>query len=417
MHYKLLNYLYILVGLLFLAGCGTGNIESTIEGDASSKDEVSTNLESPEIIEETSNEDYEKVEVLTLDPLLSKMTVHYIDVGQGDATLLEFNDGNEEYKILIDTGNWNSSDVVSYLHAHDIKDIDIIAITHPHADHIGQLDQVINEFNVEEVWMNGEIANSQIFSASITAIETNDVDYYEPQVDDVFDIGPVEVSVLHPNTLLRSTNDNSLVLRIQYGEIIFLFTGDAERQAENEMVSIGVNLKAHVLQVGHHGSSTSSTERFLQAVEPEVAIYSAGAGNSYGHPNLEAIDRIEASGAHLYGTDVHGTILVETDGKTYTVLTSKQGTIPRESSAESNEVNEIGEEVSKTETKPTSSCVDINTASGEDIQRIIHIGPTRHLDLINLRPFSSVDDLSRIKGIGPARIKDIIAQGIACTGG
>ncbi|MFD1928499.1 MBL fold metallo-hydrolase [Sporosarcina siberiensis] len=414
MRYKLFTYLYILVGLLFLSGCGTGNIETTIETDASSKDEITTNLESPEIIENPSKDD--KVEVLEIDPLLSKMTVHYIDVGQADATLLEFNDGNEEYKMLIDTGNWSSSDVVSYLHTQNIKDIDIIAITHPHADHIGQLDQVINEFNVDEVWMNGEVVNSQIFAASIAAIKINDVDYYEPQVDDVFDIGPVEVSILHPNTLLRSTNDNSLVLRIQYGEIIFLFTGDAERQAENEMVSIGVNLKAHILQVGHHGSSTSSTERFLQAVDPETAIYSAGAGNSYGHPNLETIERIEASGTHLYGTDVHGTILVETDGKTYTVLTSKQGTIQHHSPTGSDEDNEA-EDITYTETKPTSSCIDINTASDAEIQSIIHIGTSRHLDLINLRPFNSVDDLSKIKGIGPARIKDIIAQGFACTGG
>lgn len=416
MHYKLFNYLYVLIGLIFLSGCGTGNIESTIEEVSSPTIEIINTLESPEVIEEPSNEDIEKVEVLAKDSLLSKMKVHYIDVGQAEATLLEFNDGNEEYKILIDTGNWNSSNVVSYLHAHNVKDIDIIAVTHPHADHIGQLDQILNDFNVEEVWMNGETVNSQIFAASISAIEMNEVDYYEPQVDDVFDIGPVEVSILHPNTLLRSTNDNSLVLRIQYGEIVFLFTGDSERQAENEMVSIGVNVKAHILQVGHHGSDTSSTDNFLKAVEPEVAIYSAGTGNSYGHPNIETIDRIEAIGAHLYGTDVHGTLLVETDGKTYTVLTSKQGTIPRLSSADANEANQV-EDIMKTETKPTSSCVDINTASDADIQRIIHIGPAIQLDLVNLRPFNSVEDLSRIKGIGPARIKDIIAQGIACTGG
>ena len=204
------------------------------------------------------------------------MKVHYIDVGQADATLIEFSDGDDAYSMLIDTGNWNSSDVVSYLQAQNIKNIDIIAITHPHADHIGQLDKIIETFNVDEVWMNGETANSQVFASALAAIEINGVDYYEPEVGDVFDIGPLEIAVLHPKSLAGSTNNNSISMRLQYGDISFLFTGDAEQQAESEMLSQGANLKAQILHVGHHGSNTSSTESFIQSVKPEVAIYSAG---------------------------------------------------------------------------------------------------------------------------------------------
>ena len=156
-------YLYLLIGLLLFAGCGQ------------------------EIEEKLSQEDIS----------LSKMKVHYIDVGQADATLLEFGDDNGTYTMLIDTGNWNSSNVVSYLQHQKITSIDIIAITHPHADHIGQVDQIIETFDVTEIWMNGETATSEVFLKALAAIEKNDVDYYEPKRGDVFDIGPLEVTVLY----------------------------------------------------------------------------------------------------------------------------------------------------------------------------------------------------------------------------
>ena len=262
--------------------------------------------------------------------------------------------------------------------------------------------------------MNGEAANSEVFARALAAIENNGVDYYEPEVGDVFDIGSLEIAVLHPKSLVASTNNNSISLRLQYGEIAFIFTGDTEQQAESEMLSRGINLQAQILQVGHHGANTSSTEQFLQAVNPEVAIYSAGVENQYGHPNIETVTRIESSGALLYGTDVHGTIMVETDGKTYSVHTHKQGTIPRQTLSTSEKTDT---QLKDTSPLPDKSCININSASEAEVQRIIHIGPSRSNDLINQRPFNSVDDLTKIKGIGPARIQDIIAQGFACTGG
>lgn len=407
--------LYLFLGLLIFAGCGQGTTQSPtpdiVNGD-------------PEIVEEQTKEvQSEVVEVEVTDPVeqknlpLSKMKVHYIDVGQADATLIEYSQGDETFAILIDTGDWNSTEVVSYLQAHNITDIDIVAVTHPHADHIGQLDKIIHTFDVSEVWMNGETTNSQVFTSALTAIEDNNVDYYEPEVGDVFDIGPLEVTVLHPKSLSGDTNNNSIAIRMQYGEISFLFTGDAEEDAESEMLTSGVNLKADILQVGHHGSKTSTTDRFLKAVQPNVAIYSASVNNQYGHPHIETINRLEKSGALVYGTDIHGTVIVETDGKTFNVQTNSQGTIKHTPPAVESEVVPKPEPEKELLPVSSGSCVNVNSASEVEVQRIIHIGPARSQELIQLRPYQSVDDLSKIKGIGPARIADILTQGIACTGG
>jgi competence protein ComEC len=406
---------YLFAGLLIFAGCGQGTTQSPIP------DNVKGN---PKLVEEQANEELSKVvDAEVTDPVdqqelpLSKMKVHYIDVGQADATLIEYNQGDEAFAILIDTGDWNSTEVVSYIQAQNITTIDIVSVTHPHADHIGQLDKIINAFDVSEVWMNGETTNSQVFTSALAAIEDNNVDYYEPKVGDVFDVGSLEVAVLHPKSLSGDTNNNSIAIRLQYGEVSFLFTGDGEEDAESEMLSSGANLKADILQVGHHGSKTSTTDRFLNAVKPDVAIYSASVDNQYGHPHIETISRLETSGSLVYGTDVHGTVIVETDGKTFSVHTNNQGTIKHTPPKAETEVVPAPEPKKEIQPASSGSCVNINSASEVEVQRIIHIGPARSQDLIQLRPYQLVDDLSKIKGIGPARIADILTQGIACTGG
>ncbi|WP_203247064.1 MBL fold metallo-hydrolase [Sporosarcina beigongshangi] len=373
---NIVAYLTLVIGLLIFSGCSTNNIEP-----ASKLDNVEIDTgDTTEVSQPTDT-----------------MKVHYIDVGQADATLLQLIDQDETINLLIDTGDWNASDVVTYLHSQQIKDIDIVAVTHPHADHIGQLDKIIENFSVTEVWMNGETANSQVFAKSLEAIEKHDVDYYEPEIGEIFDIGPLEITILHPDALSANTNNNSLAMRLQYGEVSFLFTGDAEQLAENAILSSGANIQAKILHLGHHGSNTSSTPEFVQAVNPEIAIYSAGVDNSYGHPDVEVIDRFNVSNIPLYGTDTHGTIIVETDGETYTVMTQKQGTLPFPSAGK--------------------SCLDINTANAEELQEITHIGPALANALIKLRPYRTVDELSNIKGIGPGRLHDIKSQGLACVGG
>lgn len=368
--------------------------------------------------------------------VLSMLKVHFIDVGQADSTLIEFSDGGEDYTILIDGGNWNRTNVVDYLRNMSVSEIDLAIATHPDADHIGQLDKVINQFDVGEVWMSGNTNTSRTFQRLLQAIDQQNVDYYEPRTGEEFDIGPLQIDVLYPKTISENDNEESISLKLTYGDVSFIFTGDAARNDELKMLQSGFNLDADILHLGHHGSNTSTHPSFLKAVSPSVAIYSAGVNNSYGHPHGEVVNLIKNSGAKLYGTDVHGTIIISTDGKTYNITTKKSGTVTSGSKgpadkkadnppAQQKEPTPTPTPEPKPEPKPdkkpapaiNNNCININTASLQELQEIIHIGPARAEELINLRPFNSVDDLKRIKGIGPARLDDIKAQGRACVGG
>jgi competence protein ComEC len=213
-------------------------------------------------------------------------------------------------------------------------------------------------------------------------------------------------------------------LKMTYGDVRFVFTGDAEQENEVEMVNSGANLKAEILHLGHHGSNTSTHPTFLNEVHPEVAIYSAGEDNSYGHPHPEVVNLIEHSGVQLYGTDVNGTIIVTTDGKDYDIKTKEEGTISpfslEEGLAEKVPIHHPADSESNPLTNPSvnkGSCIDINKASIEQLQEIVHIGPERAQDVVNLRHYQSVEDLSRIEGIGPSRLNDIVIEGLACVRG
>lgn len=322
----------------------------------------------------------------SMDPTL---TVHYIDVGQGDATLLEF-DG---HAILIDAGHWKSDQAVDYLKTAGIKAINIAVGTHPDADHIGQLAQIIGEFSVEEVWLPGNPSTSNTYLNVLQAIDASGTDYYEPRAGDVFDVGKMRIDVLYPEQITGAANEESISMKLTYGDIQFVFTGDAGVKEEQQMIDSGTDLQAEILHLGHHGSNTSTSSAFLDAVSPEVAIYSAGADNSYGHPHAEVLAAVENSGAEVYGTDVNGTIIVETDGSSYNVVTSRTG-IPTE-----------GE----------NRCININIASTAELQQIAGIGETYAKEIIRLRPFEAIEDLADISGIGQATVEAIKEQNLACV--
>jgi beta-lactamase superfamily II metal-dependent hydrolase len=354
------------------------------------------------------------------------VTVHFIDVGQGDSTLLQ----GPDFTILIDAGRHDRSDVVPYLRSAGVQTIDLLIGTHPHADHIGQFPQVLQAFPVREVWMSGDEHTSRTFERALDAILASDADYHEPMAGEVFDFGSVRIEVYNPHTLTGNLHDGSISLRVTYGSVSFLFTGDAEANTEAAMAARGHDLRAQVLQVGHHGSRTSSSLPFLQRVQPEVAIYSAATGNSYGHPHAEVIERLLNLGIVIYGTDQHGTIRIVTDGSTYEVQTgSSVGPVsappvatPAPTSVPANtSVPPPTEVPADTSTPPPSAgrCqegqIDINSAPREELMHIIHIGDVRVDELIRLRPFRSVDDLTRINGIAAKRLADIKEQGLACV--
>lgn len=226
---------------------------------------------------------------------LPDLTVHYINADQGDATLFQYDD----YTILYDAGDWKNNHVVNYLHDSDVQKIDLIIISHPHADHLGQLDKIMDSFSVGEVWMTENVANTKVFQRAINAILQSEADFYEPEAGEAFDIGSMELHILHPHVLTGGLNEDSLSVHFTYGNIAFLFTGDAYKNEELMMIKSGYPLEADFLQLGHHGSNTSSHPDFIQAVNPTYAIYSAGHNNQYGHPHKEVTSYLFDKGINL----------------------------------------------------------------------------------------------------------------------
>lgn len=254
-----------------------------------------------------------------------ELRVHFIDVGQGDSVLIQSPDGKN---MLIDGGE-RSSGVVAYLRTAGVNKVDIIVATHPHSDHIGGLVDVLGELPVAEVWISGQEHTTKTFEDFLDAIDKSGAGFREARRGDSIRLGGLFFQVLNPGPqFLENLNNDSIVLRLTYGDVTFLFPGDAEKEAEAQMLASGLNLRATILKVGHHGSRSSSSPQFLRAVEPKVAIYMAGRGNTYGHPHQETLIALNAVGAEVYGTDVNGSIVVVTDGQNYVVKPERQA-MPR----------------------------------------------------------------------------------------
>jgi competence protein ComEC len=246
--------------------------------------------------------------------------VHFIDFGQGDAIYISTPDKN----LLVDGGGRNSG-VVEYLQALDVDTIHYVIGTHPHADHIGGLIDVFQTFIVVEAIDPGVVHTTITFNDYLSAIDESNATFtigrqaMEWQLSD-----DAYLFVLHPtDPSQRHLNDASIVARVVLGEISVLLTGDAERNSEEEILASGQTLKSHILKVGHHGSRTSTSDEFLQAISPEVSVIMVGEGNRYGHPHNEIIELLHEFGTEIYRTDIHGHIVIETDGTEYTISTSK----------------------------------------------------------------------------------------------
>ncbi len=250
-----------------------------------------------------------------------ELKVHFIDVGQGDAILIDLKD----IEVLIDGGE-RSSGAVPYLKTYVDEPLEVMIATHPHADHIGGLIDVLASFQVGKIWHNGETATSKTYSDFITAVNAENAQVFQAVRGDTIEVDGLALTVLNPGDLKGTTNNNSIVLYLAYGTVDFLFEGDAEKEAEGAMlVKSDIPVPdIEILKVGHHGSKTASSLDFLDLTSPEVAIYMAGEGNSYGHPHEETIQALVNSGAQIYGTDVHGNIVVTTDGENYELQLEKQ---------------------------------------------------------------------------------------------
>lgn len=268
--------------------------------------------------------------------LTARIQVHFIDVGQGDAILIDCG----EREVLIDGGN-RSPGIINYLEDYVNGSIELLVATHPHADHIGGLVEVLETYDVNQIWLNGDTATSNTYNDFIGLVEAwtppTDTDWPsgEPQevrrgtvmkwpiacAEGEVHYGPssyvdspectwLEIYVLHPvDPLSDDINNNSIVLQATLSRFDLLFMGDAEVEAEQSMIDADVLSDIEVLKVGHHGSHSSSSQEFLDIVKPEVAIYMAGEGNRYGHPHEETLTALDNIGARIFGTDVNGIIV------------------------------------------------------------------------------------------------------------
>ncbi len=257
---------------------------------------------------------------LVTAPLFAELSVHVIDVDQGDATLLL----HDEYAILVDAGPENGR-ARAYLAELGVTHIDVAIATHAHADHIGGFEEIFTHKSVGELWYNGQPHTTATFDRFLDAIESSDTGYEEPLRGDRAELGALRLEVLHPDRPAADydgpLHDLNMVVRLTYGDTAVLLPGDAEAAVERELVEAFDELAAQLLRVGHHGSRTSTTTAFLEAVSPEIAIYSAGSDNPYGHPHDEVIARLERFGTDVYGTDIHGTIVAVSDGSRWHVET------------------------------------------------------------------------------------------------
>lgn len=261
------------------------------------------------------------------------LVVKMLNVGQGDAILIQ----TSEQTVLIDTSDIDERDKLRReLTKAGVKKIDKVILTHPHADHIGGMEVVLDEFEVKEVYDNGMPSTSKIYLNYMKKLKAKGIDHKALKAGDVVDFGggasfhvyaPTEAHQQEGRQkgYKHDPNNESVVGKLVFGEFAMMFTGDAEKKEEEPIVGgFGTDLKAQVLKAGHHGSKTSSSKEFLRAVQPETALISCGAGNDYGHPHKETMKKYKALHLKIFETDKNGTITVSTDGKTY-IVTPEQG--------------------------------------------------------------------------------------------
>lgn len=245
----------------------------------------------------------------------SIMEVHFIDVGQGDCTLVKCGDK----AMLIDAGDDSQGTAIqNYLQKQGVKKLDYLILTHPDADHIGGAPVIITKFEISKVFISNFEKDNNTYRKLIQALDEKRLSYSTPKVGDSYTLESAQFTILAPNGTYQSPNNASIALLLKNGSNSFLFSGDAEEEAEADILKNGISLSADVYQVGHHGSKTSSSQAFIEAIKPTWAVISCAEGNSYGHPHAQTLNTLRSMGIKVFRTDEQGSIVATSDGKEIT---------------------------------------------------------------------------------------------------
>lgn len=259
----------------------------------------------------------------TNNNLNNNLIIHYIDVGQGDCILIQVNNKN----LLIDSGPSTSrKSLLKYLNKIGVKKFDYIIATHPHEDHIGNMDTIIKRFDVENFYAPKATTPSITFENMISALVDKNlkINILKKESKNINLGKNTSIQIFSPEENMASDNLNnySPIIKINFLDTSFLFTGDAEMSIEQQVLSENPDLKCDILKVGHHGSSTSTSSKFLTSANPSIAIISVGKNNTYGHPSLETLDLLDSMNIRTIRTDILGTIVINSDGKNINISTN-----------------------------------------------------------------------------------------------
>ena len=261
-------------------------------------------------------------------PVDSDFAVYYLDAGQSDCTIVICDDK----VLMIDCGTYNQLNTIRQsIHSLEIDKIDYMLITHQHDDHMGSATDLLNDLKVENFIMpklaQSNNVTSKTYNVLINSLDSKNINKIVAQDCKSFMLGEAMVEILSPVTQSNNLNNMSVVLKITYGNTEFLFQGDAESKIENDLLRSDYDIDVDVLKVGHHGSKTSSTDKYLDATSPQIAIISSGYGNNYGHPNGTILERFEQKGITAFSTFLNGDITVSSDGKIITVYTQNNNEV------------------------------------------------------------------------------------------
>lgn len=304
MNYKKLNKLIkIIIGLVIL-------IVITIQGNLF--DNVSNATAS---INDSTKSD--KIDAKVKE----NFSVSFIDVGQADSVLIR----NGNYNMLIDAGNNEDGEkLVNYFKSLGIEEFTYVFATHPHEDHIGGMDDIINNFKIDNYYMSNKLSTTKTFMDVLDALDGRNLKYTVPNKGDTLKLGDANIKVIYPGDDKSNINDSSIVLKITYGKNSFLLTGDATSNVERKIYN--EDIKSDVLKVAHHGSSYSSTDVFLDKVKPYYAVISVGKNNIYNHPSNKTLEKLNKRNIKVYRTDLDGTIVFISDGDNLSVKALKTDT-------------------------------------------------------------------------------------------